>query len=534
MSEHTRALLEIDRFSLTLAQNQVVDSVSLSLKRGERVALVGESGSGKTVTALSVMRLLDVHDMQHQGDIRFDGTSVFSLDNESLRRLRGDRIAMVFQEPMTALNPLKTIGAQIAEVVELHRGISGQSLRDRVMELLNKVHLPDPKRALTAFPHELSGGQRQRAMIAMAIACDPELLIADEPTTALDAALRSTIMGLLIELQQTMNMSLLLITHDLPVVQRYTDRVVVMRHGKIVEQGSVTEIFEQPSDDYTRTLLAARNTQALMQPVAAQAPCLLAAKNLNVVFGRPGRFWRRDTRVSIVKQLQLQLQQGETLGVVGESGSGKTTLALALLNLIDGVDGEIYLQEHRVDGLREKQFRPFRRDLQVVFQDPFGALSPRMNIADIVGEGLTVHAPQLTREEREAEVAAVLSEVGLDSSVLPRYPHEFSGGQRQRIAIARALILRPKVLILDEPTSALDASVQLQVLNLLADLQKRHNLSLILITHDLAVVRALAHRVVVLYQGEVVEHSDTETLLTQPQHHYSKMLIESAQLSGVS
>jgi len=534
MSSTDRALLDIDRFSLQIGQSRVVDDVSLQIKRGERVALVGESGSGKTVTALSVMRLLDVHDMHYQGDIRFDGTSVFSLNDEALRRLRGDRVAMVFQEPMTALNPLKTVGAQIAEVVELHRAIKGRALRDRVYELLEKVHLPDPARALKAFPHELSGGQRQRAMIAMAIACDPELLIADEPTTALDAALRSTIMSLLVELQAQMDMSLLLITHDLPVVQRYTDRVLVMRSGRVVEQGSVQEIFEHPKDDYTRTLLAARNTKPLIKPVSDNTPCLLEARNLDVIFGRPGRFWRRDTQTHIVKALSLTLKQGETLGVVGESGSGKTTLALALLNLIDGVAGEIRINNQRVDGLREKQFRPFRRDLQVVFQDPFGALSPRMNIADIVGEGLTVHAPDLPADQRDDQIAQVLAEVGLDTDILHRYPHEFSGGQRQRIAIARALILRPKVLILDEPTSALDASVQLQVLNLLASLQKRHNLSLILITHDLAVVRALAHRVLVLYQGEVVEHSTTESLLSNPQHHYSKMLIESAQLSGVS
>ncbi len=521
------APLEIKRLDVIVGDTVIVRDVSLRVERGERVALVGESGSGKTVTALSILRLFDAEGLVTRGEIRFEGENVVTMSMPQVRRLRGGRVGMIFQEPMTALNPLKSIGAQIAEVLVRHEGLHGDGLKSRVRALLDDVHLPDPERVMRAMPHQLSGGQRQRAMIAMAIACNPTLLIADEPTTALDAGLRKTIMDLLVDLQQRRGMSLLLITHDLPVVRRYADRVLVMRDGAVVESGPTDALFAQPKDAYTRTLLEARQVEPMIDPADPQAAQRLRCRNLGVTVGKR-RWIGQDTLSEIIHGIDLALHAGETLGVVGESGSGKTTLALALLRLIDGASGEIWLDGHRVDGYAEKRFRQYRRDLQVVFQDPFGALSPRMNIAQIVGEGLDVHAPELSAAERQRQIAQVLREVGLDPAVMSRYPHEFSGGQRQRIAIARALILRPKVLILDEPTSALDAAVQLQVLRLLRDLQRAHGLTYLLITHDLAVVRALAHRVLVMLDGEVVESGPTASLLASPGHDYTRQLIDSA------
>ncbi|MFI9651802.1 dipeptide ABC transporter ATP-binding protein [Guyparkeria halopsychrophila] len=521
------ALLEIRDLNISVGQAAIVRDVSLHLDRGERLALVGESGSGKTVTALSILRLFDAADATTQGEIRFEDEDVLTMSMPQVRRLRGGRVGMIFQEPMTALNPLKTIGAQIAEVLVRHLGLGGEALRRRVRELLDQVRLPEPERVMRALPHQLSGGQRQRAMIAMAIACNPSLVIADEPTTALDAGLRKTIMDLLVELQQRLGMSLLLITHDLPVVRRYADRVMVMRHGRIVEAGPTDAIFTRPKDGYTQTLLEARQVAPMIGPVEEGAVERLRCEGLGVTVGKRGWFGA-DTRSEILKGVDLALHAGQTLGVVGESGSGKTTLALSLLQLMDGADGAVWLAGRRVDGLREKQFRPFRRDLQVVFQDPYGALSPRMNIAQIVGEGLDVHEASLKRGERHRRIERVLEEVGLDPAVMSRYPHEFSGGQRQRIAIARALILKPKVLILDEPTSALDAAVQLQVLSLLRDLQAEHGLTYLLITHDLAVVRALAHRVIVMLEGEVIESGATGEVLDSPSHEYTRQLIDSA------
>nr|WP_284047474.1 dipeptide ABC transporter ATP-binding protein [Guyparkeria hydrothermalis] len=519
--------MEITDLDVSVGQASLVRRISLTVEEGERLALVGESGSGKTVTALSILRLFEASDATTSGRIRFEGEDVLGMSEPRIRALRGGRVGMIFQEPMTALNPLKTIGAQIAEVLSRHLGLRGESLRTRVRELLDQVHLPQPDRVMRAMPHQLSGGQRQRAMIAMAIACNPSLLIADEPTTALDAGLRKTIMDLLVELQQRLGMSLLLITHDLPVVRRYADRVAVMRNGQIVESGPTETIFSQPKDGYTRTLLEARQVAPMIDPPRSEADERLRCRDLRVVVGKR-RWLGEDTRSEILKGVDLALHAGQTLGVVGESGSGKTTLALALLQLTGGASGAVWLAGRRVDELAEKRFRPYRRDLQVVFQDPFGALSPRMNIAQIVGEGLDVHEPGLTRSERNAQIEQVLTEVGLSPKVMSRYPHEFSGGQRQRIAIARALILRPKVLILDEPTSALDAAVQLQVLRLLRDLQAEHGLTYLLITHDLAVVRALAHHVVVMLDGEVIESGQTETLLSNPSHDYTRQLIDSA------
>ena len=520
-------LLVIEDLTVAVNGTAIVRDVSVSLGRGERLALVGESGSGKTVTALSILRLFEASGATTRGAIRFEGEDVLAMGAARVRGLRGARVGMIFQEPMTALNPLKTIGAQIAEVLTRHLGLRGEALRARVGELLDQVHLPQPERVMRAMPHQLSGGQRQRAMIAMAIACNPSLLIADEPTTALYAGLRKTIMDLLVELQQRLGMSLLLITHDLPVVRRYADRVAVMRDGRIVESGTTGTIFAQPKDGYTRTLLEARQVEPMIGPAEPEADERLRCRELRVVVGKRGWFGK-DTRSEILKGVDLSLHAGQTLGVVGESGSGKTTLALALLQLTDGANGAVWLAGRRVDELSERRFRPFRRHLQVVFQDPFGALSPRMNIAQIVGEGLDVHDPGLTRRQRHDRIEQVLTEVGLDPAVMSRYPHEFSGGQRQRIAIARALILRPKVLILDEPTSALDAAVQLQVLRLLRDLQAEYGLTYLLITHDLAVVRALAHRVVVMLDGEVIESGETGELLASPRQDYTRQLIDSA------
>ncbi|HER35625.1 MAG: ABC transporter ATP-binding protein [Halothiobacillaceae bacterium] len=520
-------LLDVADLNVALEGSPLLRGISFQIGAGERVALVGESGSGKTVTALSILRLFTASGASTHGAIRFEGNDVLAMSEARLRGLRGDRIGMIFQEPMTALNPLKTIGAQIAEVLVRHLGLRGPALRRRVNELLEQVRLPEPERVVRSMPHQLSGGQRQRAMIAMAIACNPSLVIADEPTTALDAGLRKTIMDLLVELQQRLGMSLLLITHDLPVVRRYADRVMVMRDGAIVESGRADALFARPTDEYTRILLEARQVAPMVGPIRPDAEERLRCEGLGVTVGKR-RWFGPDTRSEILRGIDLSLGAGQTLGVVGESGSGKTTLALSLLRLMDGADGAVWLAGRRVDGMRERQFRPFRRDLQVVFQDPYGALSPRMNIAQIVGEGLDVHEPGLARSERRGRIERVLTEVGLDPAVMSRYPHEFSGGQRQRIAIARALILKPGVLILDEPTSALDAAVQLQVLRLLRDLQADHGLTYLLITHDLAVVRALAHRVMVMLDGEVIESGPTESLLGAPEHDYTRQLIESA------
>jgi microcin C transport system ATP-binding protein len=529
------ALLSIRDLTAQFTPGEVVlSAVNLDVLPGQRMALVGESGSGKTITALSVLRLLDA--LQYtSGGITFDGKDVLSLPLPAMRRIRGREIGMIFQEPMTAFNPLKTIGQQIAEVVIAHEGLSKAQAQHRVIEWLERVRLPGPEQRARVFPHQLSGGQRQRAMIAMALVCRPKLLIADEPTTALDVTLQGQMMELLTELQQEMGMALLLITHDLHLVHRYADAVAVMQQGRIVECGDVNQIFTSPQHPYTQQLLAATPQPEPLPAVSADAQVVLGTRGLNVVFKQPRqfspgerRYWWLSSTVPFqaLSQIDLSVSAGETLGVIGESGSGKSTLALALLRLIHS-QGEIHVEGKAVEHLGESDFRPLRRHIQIVFQDPFGSLSPRMTIGELIGEGLRVHEPHLAQTEYMDRVHEAMASVGLGGVGLHRYPHEFSGGQRQRIAIARALILRPRILILDEPTSALDATVQKQILGLLRTLQEQLGLTYVFITHDLRVVRAMAHRVMVLYRGEVVETGATAQVFDAPSHAYTRQLIAS-------
>ena len=524
-------LLEIDRLSVRFGDSTVVNDVSFSIAAGEKFALVGESGSGKSITALSVLRLVDA--ATTTGAVRFAGEDLVQKSEREMRGLRGARIAMIFQEPMTALNPLYTVGNQIAEVLELHEALRPNAARARVIELLAKTGIPEPERRIDAYPHQLSGGQRQRAMIAMALACKPQLLICDEPTTALDVTIQAQILDLLDALQAEMGMALLFITHDLNLVRRFTHRVGVMERGKLVESGLTAEVFDRPAHPYTRKLLASR-PQRVAQALAEDAPLLLQASGVRVAFDiKTGWFGKRQ--FNAVRQATLALRRGETLGIVGESGSGKTTLGMALLALQPVADGEVLLGGERIDNAGREPLRRMRRRMQVVFQDPFGSLSPRLTVGQIVGEGLALHRPELGASEREKLVLEMLDEVGLSerqgvAGVLERYPHEFSGGQRQRIAIARAVVLRPEVLVLDEPTSALDVSVQQQVLALLAELQRKLGLSYVFISHDLAVVRAMSHRVMVMKDGNVIEEGEAEALFAAPQQAYTRELLAAAQL----
>ncbi|GLS06107.1 ABC transporter ATP-binding protein [Chitiniphilus shinanonensis] len=511
-------------------ERAAVEEVAFTLAAGETLALVGASGSGKSVTARAIAQLDP--NARYVGSVRFAGEELIGASPATLRRLRGEGVGMVFQEPLSALNPLHSIGRQIGEALGLHRGIAGKALRAAVLELLERVHLADP-RVLGAYPHQLSGGQRQRVLIAMALACRPRLLIADEPTTALDAHLRVQILQLLKGIATADGMGLLLISHDLVMVRGFADRVAVMCEGRIVETGAACEVFDAPSHPATRALLAVRQAR-LAPPVASGAPAALSVKGVCCDYlHQPGIFKRPQT-VRALAPADFELARGETLGIVGESGSGKTTLALSVLRLAREGRGEIVLGggEHgqlRFDRLSGPALRAARSRMQVVLQDPFSSLSPRMTVGEIVEEGLLIHRPELTPAQRRQAVIDVLGEVGLQTDVLERYPHAFSGGQRQRIAIARALILAPEVLVLDEPTSALDAHIGLQVLKLLAELQRRHGLSYVLITHDLSVVRALAHRVIVLQSGEVVERGTVETLFTTPEHPYTRQLLAAAQ-----
>ncbi len=519
-------VLSIENLSAAfVAGAPVLRSVSLAVPQGARFALVGESGSGKTVTALTILRLIEGLTVSPESRIWWGGRDLLRLPERALRAIRGQEIGFVFQEPMSAFNPLKSIGAQIGEVIEQHEGLPRAAVRERVLALLAQVQLPQPEYLLLALPHQLSGGQRQRAMIAMALACRPKLLIADEPTTALDAQIRRQILALLRELQQALGLSILLITHDLPLVRRFATEVAVMQQGRIVEQGAVEAVFDQPQHDYTRALLAASFVGA-PPPVPQAAPAVLTAAALRVAYPSRlrGRWWRPAPAVEILQSVDLSLAAGQTLGVIGESGSGKTTLALALMRLIPA-QGQILLGTQPISALSERAFRPLRREIQIVFQDPFAALSPRMTLAEIIGEGLAVHEPALSADDRRARIADILAAVGLGGVALDRYPHEFSGGQRQRIAIARALILRPKILVLDEPTSALDATVQAQILGLLRELQTTMGVSFVLITHDLRVVRALAHRVMVLRAGQVVERGETAEVFARPQADYTRQLL---------
>ena len=520
-------LLTVENLSVAFRGRRVVEGVSFSVDRGETVALVGESGSGKSVTALSCLRLLPSAGANPEGRVVLDGTDVLAAPEADLLRLRGGVAGMVFQEPMTSLNPLHTVERQVGEAVTLHQPLSGSALRARIVELLHRAGFPDAETRLGAYPHQLSGGQRQRVMIAAALANDPKLLIADEPTTALDVTIQAQILELLERLKRDTGMALLLITHDLNIVKRHADRVVVMKDGHAVEQGQVAEVFGNPQHDYTRMLLATEPRGA-PDPVAEAAPPVMEGDEVKVLFPiRRGLLRRVVAHVRAVDGVSVSVREGETVGLVGESGSGKTTLGLALLRLEDSA-GPIRFEGAPIDGLDRGALRPLRRRMQIVFQDPFGALSPRMSVGEIVGEGLAVHEPGLSRDRRAAAVATALEEVGLEPVMAERYPHEFSGGQRQRIAIARALVLKPRFLVLDEPTSALDVSVQAQVVDLLRALQTRHRLAYLFISHDLRVVRAMAHRIIVLRGGRVVEEGEAERIVAAPREAYTRALMAAA------
>lgn len=525
-------LLQIEHLNVRFGDTVAVSDVSLSIARGERVALVGESGSGKTVTALSILRLLQ--DAQTSGAIRFDGEDLLAKSERAMRGLRGSDIAMIFQEPMTALNPLYSVGEQIAETIVLHDGVSAAEARKRAVELLGRTGIDEPGKRVNSYPHQLSGGQRQRAMIAMALACRPRLLLADEPTTALDVTIRAQIVELLLELQreeaQKRGMAVLLITHDLNLVRHFAQRIAVMEKGVLVESGPVAQVFGSPQHPYTQRLLESR-PQRTVVPVLPIAPVLLDAREVSVDFRTklPGMAgWFRSGRFRAVDDATITVRQGETLGIVGESGSGKSTLAMALLGLQRVTRGAIEFQGRALASYRGREKTALRSNLQVVFQDPFSSLSPRYTIERIVGEGLALHQPQLDAASRREKVVSVLREVGIDRTALYRYPHEFSGGQRQRIAIARALVVEPRILILDEPTSALDVSIQQQVLKLLAGLQKKYNLGFIFISHDLAVIGAMAHRVAVMKNGSIVESGDVEKIFASPSHPYTRKLLNAA------
>ncbi len=522
-------LLDVRDLSVTFQQEgqpvHAVRGVSFHVAAGETVALVGESGSGKSVSALSTVGLLG-DAARLDGSVTFKGQELVGAPEGTLRKVRGNDVSFVFQEPMTSLNPLHTIEKQITESLSLHQGLSGAPARRRVLELLGRVGIGDAERRMTAYPHQLSGGQRQRVMIAMALANDPELLVADEPTTALDVTIQAQILSLLVTLKREAGLSLLFITHDLNIVRRFADRVCVMQAGEIVEHGPTAGIFDAPRHPYTRKLLAAEQAGS-PAPVPDTAPELLRTDGVRVWFPIQRGFLRRTVgHVKAVNEASLTLRASETLGIVGESGSGKTTLALAILRLISS-QGAIHFDGADIQGRKSSELRALRRDLQVVFQDPFGSLSPRMTVAQIIAEGLGVHGIPAGKSER-ALVAEMMDEVGLDPATMDRYPHEFSGGQRQRIAIARAMILRPRVLVLDEPTSALDMTVQVQIVQLLRTLQKRHGLAYLFISHDLRVVRALAHRVLVMQQGDVVEAGPVDAIFDAPQHPYTRALLAAA------
>ena len=502
-----------------------VRGVSFSVGKGETVALVGESGSGKSVTALATVSLLPDSAVV-TGSVRYNGAEMVGAAEPELRRVRGNDISFIFQEPMTSLNPLHTIQTQLGESLALHQGLTGEAARARIIELLNKVGIREAESRLDAYPHQLSGGQRQRVMIAMALANGPDLLIADEPTTALDVTIQAQILELLADLKRTEGLSLLFITHDLGVVRRIADRVCVMQGGEIVEQGPAAQIFSAPQHPYTQKLLAAE-PKGRPDPVAADAPEIVRTEGLRVWFPIHRGFLRRTVgHVKAVNDATLSVRAGETLGIVGESGSGKTTLALAILRLIPSTGPVVFLGQD-LQSRHGKDLRDLRRNLQIVFQDPFGSLSPRMTVEQIIAEGLGVHGVDPGRDKRQM-VADIMTEVGLDPAAMGRYPHEFSGGQRQRVAIARAMILRPKLVVLDEPTSALDMTVQVQIVDLLRALQRKWGLAYLFISHDLRVVRALAHKVIVMKDGDVVEAGIGAQVFEDPQHAYTRALLAAA------
>ena len=505
-----------------------VDRVSFDIGKGETVAVVGESGSGKSVTALSVMKLLPYPSAHHpSGSIMFKGRDLLPLSERQMRHVRGNDITIIFQEPMTSLNPLHTIEKQIGEILELHQVVTGQAARARILDLLDQVGIPDPAGRLKSYPHQLSGGQRQRVMIAMALANEPDLLIADEPTTALDVTVQAQILKLLKDIQTRLGMSVLFITHDLGIVRKIADRVCVMQRGKIVEKGSVERVFKAPEHPYTRALLAAE-PKPDPAPPRPEAPVVIETKDLKVWFPvKRGVLRKVVGHIKAVDGVSVELRKGETLGVVGESGSGKTTLGLAILRLISS-DGPIVFMGDPIQELKFKEMRPYRHNMQIVFQDPYGSLSPRMSVSDIIEEGLWVHHPGLPAAERQRRIVAALDDVGLDAQTRHRYPHEFSGGQRQRIALARALVLEPTFIVLDEPTSALDMLIQAQMVDLLRDLQKRHDLTYMFISHDLRVVAALASRLLVMRHGKVVEEGAAAELFKAPKSDYTRALFAAA------
>jgi microcin C transport system ATP-binding protein len=521
-------LIEVKDLAVSFAGKPAVEGVSFAIARGETLALVGESGSGKSVTALSLMQLLPYPIASHPGgSIRFAGQELIGASAERLREVRGDRIGMIFQEPMTSLNPLHTVEKQIGETLVLHRGMSAKKVRERVLELLDLVGIKDPATRLASYPHQLSGGQRQRVMIAMALANEPDLLIADEPTTALDVTIQAQILSLLQDLRQRMGMALLLITHDLEIVHKVADRVAVMTDGRIVETGYAAEVFAHPQHPYTRRLLESQ-PGGRPPPADANAEVVSRATNLKVWFPiKRGLLKRTVDYIRAVDDIDLELRAGHTLGVVGESGSGKTTLAMALLRL-ERSEGQIEFSGVAIEDRGFNSLRPLRRQMQIVFQDPFSSLNPRFTIEGIIGEGLEIQGIGGDAAGRRRLIVQALDEVGLDADALNLYPHEFSGGQRQRIAIARAMVLKPRLLVLDEPTSALDRTVQAQIVDLLRDLQQRHQLAYLFISHDLRVVRALADELIVMRAGKVVERGPAEMLFANPREAYTRSLMAAA------
>ena len=524
-AEATPKLIEIRQLCVAFNGHTVVRDLSLDIHAGECLALVGESGSGKSVTANSILQLLPLSGNHSTGSIRYRGQELLGADATTLARIRGNRVAMIFQEPMTSLNPLHTVHKQIGETLLVHRGLGGKAARARIIELLELVGIANPEQRLKAYPHQLSGGQRQRVMIAMALACEPDLLIADEPTTALDVTVQRKILALLKSLQQRLGMSLLLISHDLNLVRSIAQRVCVMREGEIVEQAACETLFCTPRHPYSRLLIDA---EPAGEPLPSdERETVLQVTDLKVWYALGGGLFRKPWQhIKAVDGISLSVQRGKTLGIVGESGSGKSTLGQAIVRLLAS-EGEIFFQDQPLHGLSDKQLRPWRKQIQVVFQDPYGSLSPRLSVAQIISEGLEVHST-LKAGACDERVIEVLREVGIDPATRHRYPHEFSGGQRQRIAIARALVLRPALMLLDEPTSALDRTVQKQVVALLRQLQERHGLTYLFISHDLAVIRALAHDVLVIKDGQVVERGPSHAVFDTPRHAYTRELLQAA------
>ena len=527
-----RAILKVNNLSVSFTTNDgiidAVKKVNFTLNSSETLAIVGESGSGKSVSSNALMRLLpDNAIIDQQSEIEFEGQSILGKTEREMQSIRGDRIGMIFQEPMTSLNPYLRVGIQVAEAIMCHRKVSKAQAKQRVLELFNLVHLPMPEQAYTKYPHEFSGGQLQRIMIAMALINEPDILIADEPTTALDVTVQAEVLSLIKEIQGKMGMAILFITHDLGVVKHFADRVLVMCKGELVEEGQTQTLFENPRHDYTRMLINSIPKGAKV-PVEASAPELLCAEDIRVKFLIKSHFIQsKNQYFEAVKGISLKLKQGETLGIVGESGSGKSTLGRALIGLLPS-SGRIVYKGQDVSLLNDKERHKLKKDVQMVFQDPYGSLSPRMTVGEIITEGLTVHQPHLSKKERLERARKALIEVRLEPNSINRYPHEFSGGQRQRIAIARALILEPSFILLDEPTSALDRSVQLTVIDLLKDIQAKHNIGFLFISHDLSVVKALSDRVLVMQKGEVMEEGSAEEIFNAPKNDYTKKLIEAS------